>query len=578
MIYALLSEGVMQKSKLAVTKKSKQSKQRLQQSESLRESEMRERYLKLTELELESLKRYRNLADAIPHIVWKSKADGTVDYFNKVWTDFTGLTLEQSLGSSWQDYVFPADLNPYLKTWIRSMLSAKEFEVEARLKSKSGEYRWHWIRAVPEIRHGEVVSWLGTCTDIEDRKRTEDQLLVAQKDAIDANLAKTAFLANMSHEIRTPMGAILGFTELMMAQDQSDEDRLKSIATIRKNGQHLLYIIDEILDISKVEAGHLETETAEVIFPNLLNELKNFLGVQAQSKALTLDFFLEGAVPEVIYSDALRIRQILTNIIGNAIKFTEKGKISVYTSWEAAADRLHSGCLNIRVNDTGIGIDRAHLEKLFQPFAQVDYSTTRRFGGTGLGLALSRKIAQALGGDVKLSSSGVGAGSTFDIKIKVNAAPQSIWIESLRPHELALKKSGNEKQTLKNTNVLVVDDSPDNQMIIGFFLGAAGARVEYADNGADGVRKAMNGNYNIVLMDIQMPEVDGYEATRQLRKQGFSKPIVALTAHALKEERERCLRVGCNDHFTKPVDRNKLIALIGDLIQSQILGFESAVS
>jgi PAS domain S-box-containing protein len=534
------------------------SRQLHQQSEKLRESEMRDRYLKLTELELESLKRYRTLADAIPHIVWKAKVDGTVDYFNKVWTNYTGLTQEQSLGASWQDCFDPEDLKHFLKTWINAMDSGNEFELEARLKNKKGEFRWHWIRAVPEVRHFDVVAWLGTCTDIHDRKLSEARLLEAQKVAVEANLAKTSFLANMSHEIRTPMGAILGFTELMLAPNQTEEDRLNAITTIRRNGQHLLYIIDEILDISKVESGHLETENLEINFPSLMEEVKTFLGVQAKSKGLGLEFYLEGAVPEVIHSDALRLRQILLNIIGNALKFTEKGKVSVYASWDERQSQML-----VRVNDTGIGIDETYLHRLFQPFAQMDYSTTRRFGGTGLGLALSRKLAQALGGDVTLACSEPGKGSTFEIRIEVGVKTPVNWVTHLPGNDSAQKLiRRDEEQKLKNTRVLVVDDSPDNQVIIGFFLGAAGASVDYADNGEQGVDKAMLGDYNMVLMDIQMPEVDGYEATRRLRSRGFEKPIVALTAHALKEERDRCLSAGCNDHFTKPVDRSKLITLV----------------
>ena len=543
----------------------RKSRQIQLQTEKYRESDMRDRYLKMTELELESLKRYRNLADAIPHIVWKAGVDGTVDYFNKVWSDYTGLTQDQSLGSSWQDCFEKEDLNHFLKVWIRSMSSNREFEVEARIRHKSGILRWHWIRAVPELRHGDVVAWLGTCTDIHDRKRTEEQLLEAQRVAIDANLAKTAFLANMSHEIRTPMGAILGFTELLIAKDQTEEQKLKTISTIRRNGQHLLYIIDEILDISKVEAGHLETESVEVNFPVLLNDIHALLRIQAQNRALVLNFFMEGSLPEFILSDSIRVRQILTNIIGNAIKFTEKGKITVYASWEMT-QLSDVGLLRMLVSDTGIGIGERISEKLFQPFAQVDNSTTRKFGGTGLGLALSRKIAQAMGGDVVLSSSEPGRGSTFEITIKTQCKPGTRWVEKLHQVEEAQKtKAQTEKQSLKNKKILVVDDSPDNQTVIGFFLGAAGAQVDYADNGAEGVEKAMSGNYNVVLMDIQMPELDGYEATKQLRSLGFKTPIVALTAHALKEERERCLSVGCTDHFTKPVDRTKLISLVNRL-------------
>ena len=539
------------------------------QMEVIRHSERRERYLKLAELEVESLKRYRNLADAIPHIVWKSKVDGTLDYFNKVWSDYTGLSTEQSIGSGWQNAIHSEDLNNFLKVWIQAMDQQKSFEIEARIRRFDGEFHWHWIRAVPEIRHKDPTAWLGTCTDIHDRKMSESQLVDAKKIAVSANLAKTNFLANMSHEIRTPMSAILGFTELMLNPQQTEEQRRHCISTIRRSGQQLLSIIDEILDISKVEAGHLLVERIEVNVISLLSDLQSLLSVQTQSKKLNLDFRLQSPIPECIHSDPTRLRQIAMNVIGNAIKFTEKGNVTVTVAWEGGSDPLQ-GKLVLLVSDTGVGIDVNAQDRLFQPFAQVDNSTTRRFGGTGLGLALSRKIAQALGGDVSIQSSEPGIGSTFRIEVATTIKKGTLWVEHLSSISLAQEHSRNihkkNAHLLEGVKILLVDDAPDNQTVIGLFLGSAGAHVEFADNGLEGVNKALAGNYNLVLMDIQMPQVDGYEATQRLREQGYKKPIIALTAHALKEERDRCLSVGCTDHFTKPIDRDKLISLVNQVV------------
>ena len=539
------------------------------QAEQLRENEKRERYLKLAELELENLKRYRSLADAIPHIVWKAKVDGTLEYFNKVWTDYTGLTQEQSIGSGWQNSIHPSDLNPFLKLWIQSMANNQPFEAEARIRDTKNEMKWHWIHAVPEIRDGTVISWLGTCTNVHERKMNAEQLNLAQREAVEANLAKTHFLANMSHEIRTPMSAILGFTELMQRPSQTEEERVHCISTIHRNGKQLLAIIDEILDISKVETGHLDVEHIEVNVISMLNEIKSLLSVQTERKGLEFKFQFAGKVPELICTDPTRLRQIIMNVIGNAIKFTEKGIVTVTASWKGLVNESSEGLFKIRVSDTGVGIEQTHVERLFQPFAQVDSSTTRRFGGTGLGLALSRKLAQALGGNVFLTKTEAGKGSTFEVEVAVKSLQETRWVNDLIQPEQAdkIKKAfQNEKEVLRGVNILLVDDAPDNQTVIGLFLGLAGAHVEYADNGAEGVEKAMAGNYNVVLMDIQMPYVDGYEATRRLRKQGYSKPIIALTAHALKEERDRCLSVGCTDHFTKPIDHAKLISLVNQVV------------
>lgn len=542
----------------------------LQQSEQIRTAENRERSLKLAEQELDGLKRYRNLADAIPHIVWRSKIDGTLDYFNKVWMDYSGLTIEQSVGLGWQDSIHKEDLNLFLKAWIQAMRVNQPFEVEARIKDKNGEMKWHWIHAVPEVINEIVSGWLGTCTNIHERKTSEEALALAQKDAIKANLAKTHFLANMSHEIRTPMGAILGFTELMQQIDQTEEERAKCISTIHRNGKQLLSIIDEILDISKVETGNLNIEKIDFSFLAMINEIKSLMSIQTENKGLEFKFSLKSKVPVMISSDPTRLRQIIMNVIGNAIKFTEKGSIFVSIEWQSSAGNSSDGFLKIGVADTGVGIEENHINHLFQPFAQADSSTTRRFGGTGLGLALSRQLAKALGGDVILSNTESGQGTTFEISVAVQACLNTQWADSLliTTGSNQIKKiSLSDKNILRDVNILLVDDAPDNQTVIGLFLGLAGANVEYADNGLEGIEKALAGNFNVVLMDIQMPQVDGYEATHRLRKLGYKIPIIALTAHALKEERDRCLRVGCTDHFTKPIDREKLISLVHQVVQ-----------
>ncbi len=543
-----------------------------QQAQKILENEKREQALKLAEQELENSNRYRNLADAIPHIVWKSNAGGTLDYFNKVWTDYTGLSRENSVGAGWQSAFADEDLNAFLKVWIQAIAANQAFEVEARIRDQKGEVNWHWIRGVPEFRDGVVTAWIGTCTNINDRKISEKQLVQAQKEAVSANLAKTHFLANMSHEIRTPMSAILGFTELMQQPEQSEDERAHCISTIHRNGKQLLSIIDEILDISKVETGHLEIENIEFNFVKMLTELQSLLLIQVERRGLKLNFNFDSKIPDLIVSDPTRIRQILMNVVGNAIKFTEHGSVSVYINWKEKS--VGGGTIEIKVQDTGVGIEKTQVGRLFQPFAQVDSSTTRRFGGTGLGLALSRKLAQALGGDVSLESTEAYKGSSFKIILEVKTLGTTQWIPEFIQLDANKKKEAVkplEKETLKGMNILLVDDAPDNQTVIGLFLGLAGANVDFADNGEEGVKKAMAGDYNVVLMDIQMPIVDGYEATKRLRSQGFLKPIIALTAHAMKEERDRCLNAGCTDHFTKPVDRVKLISLVDQVNQAHNL-------
>jgi PAS domain S-box-containing protein len=528
----------------------------------LREIEQHERFRHLAELELENLRRYRNLADAIPHIVCKAKADGTLDYFNRVWTDYTGLSLEQSVGGTgWHSGFHAQDLPHLLKVWVDGMIRGVPFETEARVFfASTGEWRWNLVRGTPECnRQGDIQAWIGTCTDIHDRKQSEVELARAKEVAESANRAKTHFLANMSHEIRTPLSAILGFTELMLNPAQTVSDRLHSVQTIRRNGSQLLHIIDEILDISKVEAGRLEIEMLEVDIESLVLELHNLLELKALDKGLLLSFECISKIPKYVTTDPTRLRQILLNIVGNALKFTEHGHVEV--SIGHILKPGESDALRILVKDTGVGLTSEQSARLFQPFMQVDSSTSRRFGGTGLGLALSRRLARALGGDVRILQTSLNSGSTFEIEIPTGPIQRGVFIDSLNAKASATPPKPNTilPDALEGLKVLLVEDAPDNQALISRFLKMAGASVELASNGAEGVEKASSGDYDAVLMDIQMPILDGYEATAKLRSLGFAAPIIALTAHALKEERQRCLNAGCSDHLTKPIDRIKLI-------------------
>lgn len=536
-------------------------------AEQIKESERRERYLRLAQLEVESLKRYRNLADSIPHIVWRAKADGTMDYFNKVWTDVTGFTNEQSVGLGWQSAFDPDDLKQLLRTWMKAMATGADFQIECRLKCFSGEWRWHWIRGVPERRNsGDIMAWLGTCTDVHERKCAEEELVDARREADAANRAKTHFLANMSHEIRTPLNSILGFAELLTNSPEFQDESLDSLLTIQRNGKSLLKIIDEILDISKVEADRLETEEVDVDLKVLFGEIQNLLGVQAAEKKLKFETKCEGLIPKSILTDPTRLRQILINMVGNAIKFTAKGHVTIGLSWKPNGKK---GQLRCSITDSGVGLDPDSVQRLFQPFMQADSSTTRKFGGTGLGLALSKKLANALGGDVRLESSSKDQGSCFAVEIQAAYDPDcEMWDRfEVQPRSVAPQISVG--GSLEGVEVLVVDDAGDNRTLMSRFLSAAGASVDCATNGYEGIDRAMSKHYDVVLMDIQMPQLDGYSATSFLREKGYDGPIIALTAHALKEERENSIRAGCDDHLTKPIDRSTLIDRVVQFVEAR---------
>jgi len=387
---------------------------------------------------------------------------------------------------------------------------------------------------------------------------TQKILLRQAKEAAEnANRLKSAFLANMSHEIRTPLGALMGFAELLEDPSLPIDQRQKFIQTIKRNGTALTNLIDDILDLSKVEAGHLEIIHEEICPVSLAEDVLALLGKMAEQKGIKLLFKTRGEIPYKIISDGNRIRQILMNIVGNAIKFTEKGTIEVILSSQKKWNQ--NSLLSIEVVDSGIGIPPDKLHKLFKPFTQADNSITRRFGGTGLGLTLSKKLAQLLGGDLVLEKSIPGEGSTFVVHIFARTvqekAPEAVLVKAMNVAEESLNTTG----SLTGQKILVVEDSIDNQALMEIILKKKGAEVDFAGNGEDGLKKALSRDYDVVLMDIQMPIQDGYETVQKLKSKKYNKPIIALTAHAMADEKEKCIRVGCVDFLSKPINQKQLV-------------------
>lgn len=370
-----------------------------------------------------------------------------------------------------------------------------------------------------------------------------------RKEAESASQVKSLFLANMSHEIRTPLGVILGFAEVLKDQNLTVGDRTNYLEVIERTGKNLNRIINDILDISKVESGHLEVESVPFSLQELLEEMHVLFQLQAQERENVIEFITAPRTPVVIHTDRLRLQQILVNLISNALRFTHKGKITISLSY---SDHVWK----FRVSDTGIGLNEEQKSKLFTIFSQADQSTTRKYGGTGLGLVLSKKLAQILGGDVVLEKTILNKGSSFVATIKDSSIP-------VDPEATAEKiLSCGTIEGLRGKSVLVVDDSEDNQILLRLYLTKAGIDVQSATNGSVGVDKALGGDFALVLMDIQMPIMDGYTATKKLRDSGYKKPIVALTANAMKEDRERSIESGCNDYLTKPITNARLLATL----------------
>jgi signal transduction histidine kinase/ActR/RegA family two-component response regulator len=371
-----------------------------------------------------------------------------------------------------------------------------------------------------------------------------------------ANIAKTEFLANVSHEIRTPMGAILGFLDLMKNPMNDPQENRNYMGVVERNSQQLLRLIDDILDLSKVEAGKMTVERMQFCLTDILVDLSSTMAFRAGEKGIGFELKINGLIPDQIVADPVRLRQILGNIVGNAIKFTQKGQVQVTVGFS-------DPFLLFTVKDTGLGISPAQETKLFQPFSQADTSTTRKFGGTGLGLVLSKRLAELLGGSLTLAESKVGIGSIFSVKIRPLLVPTARMVG-----KEALIYSGSSREHMTSENilgglsVLLVEDSPDNQVLISTYLRKLGADVKTACDGLQGLDIATQENFDVVLMDVQMPRMDGHEATRALRSQHYGKPIVALTAHAMNEERSRCFESGFTDFLTKPVQREQLLNVL----------------
>ncbi len=399
----------------------------------------------------------------------------------------------------------------------------------------------------------------------EELRRSNADLARARDRAEAASRAKSAFLANMSHEIRTPMTAMIGFADLLSYPDQTPEQRHEYIQTIRRNGQHLMALINDILDLSKIEAGQMTVERMSVSPFQVTGEAASLIRARAIEKNLRFDLEYAGPIPRTITTDPTRLRQVLMNLLSNAVKFTESGEVRLVVSMVDPPD-APSPRIAFQVIDTGIGIDPASIDHLFAPFTQADESMTRRFGGTGLGLAISKRLVELMGGTISVKSQ-PGRGSTFTVVVDAGSlagVPLVQRCEVLGTGGVTL--TAPQKGTSLCGRVLLAEDGVDNQRLISFILSHAGAEVQVVENGRLAIERIVAAEadgrpFDLVFMDMQMPELDGYAATSQLRDKGIVVPIIALTAHAMSGDRERCLAAGCTEYLTKPVNPDLLVSV-----------------
>ena len=402
----------------------------------------------------------------------------------------------------------------------------------------------------------------------------------ARRAAEAASSAKSDFLAHMSHEIRTPMTAILGYAELLQDPAQKPEDRDDAARTIHRNGQHLLGVLNDLLDISKIEAGQVAVEPLDVNPGDLALQTVGLVAGRAKAKGIAVRAEIDEGVPELFVTDPMRLRQILLNLLGNAVKFTHEGEVVLH-----ARPGLAGGVV-FEVRDTGIGMASEQLDRLFKPFFQADSSMARRYGGTGLGLAISRKLAQLLGGDIAVSSA-PGVGSVFTVTVApLQGTHREEALEATAASPVPRVLSAAPQTTRADTSasasrpairVLLVEDGPDNRRLFEHHLARAGYEVTATIDGQEACdivreRGGASATFDMILMDMQMPRLDGYEATRRIRAMGFARPIAALTAHAMQGERERCLAAGCSHYHTKPITGPNLVAACRDALAERPMG------
>jgi PAS domain S-box-containing protein len=533
---------------------------------------------------------------------------GNITYVNDKFCDISGYTREELIGKNHRivksDEHAPAF---YREMWL-TISSGKVWRGEVKNIKKGGGFYWVDATVAPsKDANGKITQYVSMRSDITSRKNIEQQIAAyataveasneelighrEEQEALNqelyaaaqqceeamvaaecANRAKSDFLANMSHEIRTPMTAIMGFAEMLREDDNTTlapGERKEAIDTIRRNGEYLLGIINDILDLSKIEAGKMTVEQIECRPGDVLAEVAALVSIKIEAKGLVFNTEYIGAIPEVIRTDATRLRQILINLVGNAIKFTEVGGVRLIVRFVDDSCGPH---LQFDVIDTGVGMTEEQAAKLFQPFAQADTSTTRKFGGTGLGLTISKRFAEMLGGNITVIESAAGVGTRFRATIATGSIDGVKMLDSpiAKPAASPAKSTPaapDDSLPLQGCRLLYAEDGPDNQRLVSHILKKAGAQVTMVENGRLAVDKVMAASggdeaFDIILMDMQMPVLDGYGATRELRDRGYTSPIIALTAHAMASDRDKCIAVGCDDYATKPIDRKELIATI----------------
>jgi len=511
---------------------------------------------------IESEARFRNMADSAPIMIWMADTDLSYFWFNQGWLEFTGRTLKEEAGTGWLAGIHPDNLETRRQTIDEALKHHRPFKSQHLLRHHDGEHRWVLESAVPRFDDsGRFSGYIGSCTDVTASKVNEQVLEQMMSEAYAANRAKSEFLATMSHEIRTPMNGVIGMTDLIL-ETRLDGEQRRYAQVIRNSAESLLRIINDILDLSKIESGKLEIEQIAFNIHSLLDELNELYTLRAAEKSIAFNSVATPDVPVWVRGDPTRIRQILDNFIGNSLKFIQRGQIDLRVDLLAAEPEHVT--LRFAVHDTGIGIAPQQQQKLFTPFSQADSSTTRKYGGTGLGLAICKRLTELMGGEIGLESK-VGEGSTFWFSAvfalaKSHAAATPVEASALTT---ASAPPALLSEATHEIRLLLVEDNPVNREVATVQLCKLGYNnITVALNGVDALAAVARQPFDLILMDCQMPLMDGYQATKKLRASGCRLPIIAMTANAMQGDRERCTAAGMDDYLAKPFTPKQLTHML----------------
>lgn len=514
----------------------------------------------------ESEERFRDVTESVGEFVWEVDAAGRYIYASQRVADILGITPEQAIGHGPFEWLFIEDQEQTIersKQISDAMIPFRDFV--HRVRRSDGTSRWIRVSGVPRFGiNGELMGYRGITLDITQQREYEDALLLQKEAAEAADRAKSSFLAMMSHEIRTPLNSVLGFTDILLESPLTTSQR-ESLETIHSSGDALLHLLNDILDFSKIESDRLEIELQPTHVRNCLKDSVELQRQGARSKGLDIETQIDESLPEWIVSDPIRLKQILLNLLSNAVKFTAAGYVKIIVKRRAADIPGGEEFLDIRIQDTGVGIRDQQIERLFKPFSQADSSTTRQFGGSGLGLVISRRLTQLMGGDLELESTSEN-GTTFVLWLPLKAEEPPV-IDDTPTKVIWFPFPG--------PKVLVVDDNPINRRLTQRILAQFGARVETAQGGEECLQILSHGTFDAVLMDVQMPGIDGLETTRRLRDRekitgAQPTPVIALTAGAMRGDREQCLEAGMNEYLTKPIRREALAATLARIIPGKM--------